>query len=35
MNYKIEIIFESDGEIKVVTDERKIAAEIWNRRVKE
>lgn len=31
-DYKIEISFESNGEIKTTIDEREIAAEAWNRR---
>ena len=32
-NYKVEITFESNGEITLTTDERQLAADIWNRRV--
>lgn len=31
--YKIEVELSSDGEILPTTDERALAAEIWNRRV--
>ena len=31
-DYKIELTFGTDGEIKVTVDEREISAEAWNRR---
>lgn len=31
-DYKVEITFESNGEIKNTTDERQLAADTWNRR---
>lgn len=32
IDYKVEISFESNGEIKTTTDERQLAADTWNRR---
>jgi hypothetical protein len=32
-DYRVEMTFSDDGEIKPTIDEREIAAEAWNRRV--
>ena len=32
-NYKLEVNFDNDGQLNILTDERKKAADDWNRRV--